>query len=287
MLARQQSQQVADRLVQLHPWLRVELITIETTGDRVTDRPLHDLGGKGLFTKELQLALLAGEIDIAVHSMKDVPVTMPLVDDTPLVIAGIPARADPRDALVVRADLRDATLQELARIGTTSLRRCAQVLALHPDAQIQPLRGNIDTRLRKLRDGEFDAILLAVAGLQRAGLWDETCMKPLAIEQLTPAPAQGALGLECRRADARALEVLVSLDDADTRRCIAVERQAVRLLNGDCHSPIGAHATHVDGMVTLHLAVAESGGRLPVRRAIARGRADDDTLPARAVESLA
>lgn len=273
--------------MQLHPTLRVELVTIQTTGDRIVDRPLHDIGGKGLFTKELQLALLSGEIDFAVHSMKDVPVTMPLVDDAPLVIAGIPARADPRDALVVRTDLRDVTLRELARIGTTSLRRSAQVLALHPDAQIQPLRGNIDTRLRKLRDGEFDAILLAVAGLQRAGLWDETCMKPLAIEQFTPAPAQGALGLECRRTDAHTLEVLVSMDDADTRRCIELERGAVRLLNGDCHSPIGAYAAHADGMVRLHLAVAESGGRLPVRRAIVQGRPDDDTLPARAVESLA
>ncbi|HMO24676.1 MAG TPA: hydroxymethylbilane synthase [Tepidisphaeraceae bacterium] len=281
LLAVRQSRQIADQLMGAHSGLRVELVTIQTTGDRITDRPLHELGGKGLFTKELQLALLSGEIDFAVHSMKDVPVTMPLVDDAPLRIAAIARRADPRDALIVRPDASARDLGAFSRIGT------AQVLAIHPDARIESLRGNIDTRLRKLREGEFDAILLATAGLLRAGLWDDRTMRALPVEQFTPAPAQGALGLECRRNDARTVTLLQALDHAETRHCVMLEREIIRLLNGDCHSPIGAYAAIETDAITLHLAVGESGGGLPVRRAMVRGAIDDNTLPARAVASLA
>src|SRR5687768_14549647 len=158
LLARTQSQLVADDLMLRHPGLRVELVIVRTSGDRITDRPLHEFGGKGLFTKELEQALLAGEVDFAVHSFKDVPVTMPLVDTSGLTIAAVPAREDPRDVLVSRKAKRLADLPPGARVGTGSLRRACQIVHARPDVVIEPVRGNIDTRLRKLTEGHYDAI---------------------------------------------------------------------------------------------------------------------------------
>ena len=277
LLARTQSQLVADELMRGHPGLRVELVTVRTTGDRITDRPLHDVGGKGLFTKELEQALLADEVDFAVHSFKDVPVTMPLVETSNLVIAVVPKREDPRDAVVMR-DPSKGPLPHRARVGTSSLRRQAQLLELGNDFTVVPLRGNIDTRLRKVRDGEYDVIVLAMAGLLRAGLFDPSYMTPLdPAKGMLPAPAQGALALQCRADDAQTRDLLTPLNDPTTAACVAAERGVVRGLNGDCHSPIAALATvdAPEGQMWLRAAVGARDGQPPVVRAEARGPAGD------------
>jgi len=244
LLARTQSELVAEQLRRLHPHLQVQLQIVKTTGDRIADRPLHELGGKGLFTKELELSLLNGEIDFAVHSYKDVPVTMPLVDGSGLVIAATPIREDARDVLVAGAGIRSMMdLPAGATVGTGSLRRRCQLLHHRPDLKIVPLRGNIDTRLGRQRDGSMDAVVLAAAGLRRAGLFDASTMIELPIEQMVPAAGQGALALQCRADDARTRELLRPLNDPATEHCVSVERGVIRLLNADCHSPIGVHAT--------------------------------------------
>ncbi|HZN69714.1 MAG TPA: hydroxymethylbilane synthase, partial [Tepidisphaeraceae bacterium] len=235
-------------------------------GDRIADRPLNDVGGKGLFTKELEQALLAGEIDFAVHSYKDVPVTMPLVEQGNLVVAAVPAREDVGDVLVSLKAKRLEDLPQGARLGTSSLRRRCQALSVRPDLTVLPVRGNIDTRLRKLRDGEYDAILLAAAGLRRAGLFDGSHMSFMDLDAMLPAPGQGALALQCRRDDVTTRSLLVALDDERTSECVAVERAVVSALQGDCHSPIAALAV---ALTSLHLRVVVGGrdGRPPVLRA--------------------
>ncbi|MGH7214418.1 MAG: hydroxymethylbilane synthase [Tepidisphaeraceae bacterium] len=267
LLALSQSRLIAVELQRLQAGLDVELVTIKTTGDRITDRPLYDAGGKGLFTKELELALLRGEIDFAVHSMKDVPVTMPLVDQTDLVIAAIPKREDPRDVAVMRDPSRGA-LPRGAVVGTSSLRRKCQILEVCPDARIESLRGNIDTRIQKLRAGEFDVIVLAMAGLKRTGLYDPAFMAPA---DMLPAPGQGALALQCRRADERTINVLACVDDPITRRCVELERAVVLALHGDCHSPIAAlAAVQKDGKrISLRVAVGGRDGTPPIYRSTA------------------
>ena len=243
-LALTQSRQVADALSAAHGGLAVGLVVVTTTGDRVQDRPLHEIGGKGLFTKEVELALLAGEADFAVHSFKDVPVTMPLVAraEAELVVAAVPRREDSRDALVTPGGVGVADLKHGASVGTTSLRRRAQLLALRPDLRILPLRGNVDTRLGRVADGDFDATVLAVAGLKRLGRWDEATMRALEFDAMLPAAGQGALALQCRRDDDGTRRLLSALDDEPTSRCVAVERDLVTALHGDCTSPIGALA---------------------------------------------
>ena len=271
MLARMQSQLIASELEKKHKGLAVELVIVKTTGDQVQDKPLHELGGKGLFTKELEQALLAGDVDFAVHSFKDVPVTQPLVDQADLIIAAVPEREDPRD---VFCSLKAKTIAELpagAKVGTGSLRRKSQLLAARSDLAIDDLRGNIDTRLRKLRDGEYDAIILAAAGLRRGGLFNEAEMTMLEPGEMLSAPGQGALALQCRRSDARTREVLGALDDAESERCVTVERLVVAALNGDCKSPIAALAQTTENNMTLHVAVGAAGGGLPVIRAQAAG----------------
>jgi hydroxymethylbilane synthase len=263
LLARTQSQLVANELMRARPGLVVELVVIKTTGDRVTDRPLAEMGGKGLFTKEIEQALLDGQIDLAVHSYKDVPVTMPLVEQDRLTIAAVPKREDPRDVIV----LRDPTKGAIAKqgvIGTSSLRRQCQVLALSPQVVIKPLRGNIDTRIKKLHAGEFDAIILALAGLKRANLFDRSCMVPLDPSDMLPAPGQGALALQCRADDASTRDAVSALDDPATQQCVNAERELVRLLDGDCQSPIAALAESHNGKVRLRAAVGARGGKPPV-----------------------
>ena len=248
-LALTQSRQVADALSAAHGGIRIELVVVTTTGDRVQDRPLHEIGGKGLFTKEVELALLAGEADFAVHSFKDVPTTMPLVAraETELVIAAVPRREDARDALVTPDGRGVADLKEGASVGTTSLRRRAQLLALRPDLRIKPLRGNVDTRLARVMAGDFDATVLAVAGLKRLGRWDEATMRAFDAESMLPAAGQGALALQCRREDDGTRRLLAALDDEPTRRYVAAERDLVAALHGDCTSPIGAFAQPAAG----------------------------------------
>jgi hydroxymethylbilane synthase len=276
LLSRMQSAEVAAALEASWPGLKVQIVTVVTSGDRIQDRPLHEFGGKGLFTRELEQALLRGEVDLAVHSFKDVPVTMPLVATADLVIAAVPAREDVRDVLVskIGGDARGiAALPKGARVGTGSLRRQAQLLAARPDLHAQAIRGNVDTRLRKLHDGECDAVVLAMAGLKRAKLWDESCMQAIPIEEMLPAAGQGALALECRREDAELRELLAKLNDPDSALCVKWERSVVETLHGDCHSPIGVYATVEEekerggGRMRIRAAVAGRDGRPPVIRA--------------------
>ena len=264
LLARAQSGLIARELERRHSGLTVELIPFKTSGDRIAERPLHEFGGKGLFTNELEQALLAGQIDFAVHSFKDVPVTMPLVDASELEIVAVPPREDARDALVSSRWQRLADLPNGARVGTGSLRRRVQLLSLRPDLRVQPIRGNIDTRLRKLTAGEYDAVILATAGLHRAQLFDPATMHPIAAAELLPAAGQGALALQCRRSDTRTRALLTVLNDPNTATCVAAEREIVRLLNGDCHSPIAAYGVWIDGKVQLNAAVGARDGEPPI-----------------------
>ena len=288
LLARTQSQQVADAVMAASPGVVVELVVLKTTGDRVQDRPLADLGGKGLFTKELEQALLAGEIDFAVHSYKDVPVTMPLVDAHDLAIVAVPLREDARDVLISYGQTMSVSdLPVSARVGTGSLRRRCQLLHERSDLRIEGVRGNIDTRLRKLAAGEFDAIVLAAAGLKRAGLFDPKTMRPLGTREMIPSAGQGALAIQCRRADVSTIGFLRPLHDEATARCVAWERQIVLGLDGDCHSPIAANAT-IDGeRMTLRAAVGRAGGELPLRRVEFEASVDEaDRVVGEAVAAL-
>ena len=275
MLAQAQSRMIAADLERAHPGLAVELIIIRTTGDVVTDHPLHEIGGKGLFTKELEQQLLAGTIDFAVHSFKDVPVTMPLVDQSNLVIAATPLREDPSDLLVSEVASGIATLPIGAKVGTGSLRRRSQLLALRPDLQIEAIRGNVDTRLKKLRAGEFQAVVLATAGVRRATLFDAAIMFPIDPAELVPAPAQGALALQCRADDGGTRELLGALNDPQTQRCVATERELVRLLDGDCTSPIAALARVSHGRIAMDAAVGARGGTPPILHAHAEDAVDN------------
>lgn len=275
LLSRMQSQTVADALEKSHPGLAVELILIKTTGDQIADRPLHDAGGKGLFTKEIEEALIDNRIDLAVHSYKDVPVTMPLLDSAALVIAATPEREDPRDVLVCPRAQGITDLTQGARVGTGSLRRRAQLLAIRPDLSIELIRGNIDTRVKKLRAGDYDAIILALAGLRRSGIFDGQDMTPIDPDQLLPAAGQGALAVQCRRDDPATRAILAPLHDGETVACVNLERGVVQALEGDCHSPIAALATIEDGQLILRTVVAKAGGDLPVIRANATGPAGD------------
>lgn len=272
LLARTQSQLVADALQAAHRGLSVDLKIVKTTGDQIIDRPLHEVGGKGLFTKELELALLAGEIDFAVHSFKDMPVTMPLVAQEDLIVAAVPTRADPRDVLISQVARTIDELPNSARVGTGSLRRRCQLLDRRPDLRIESIRGNIDTRLRKLRDGEFDAVILASAGLARTNLFDPSVMSLIPEEALLPAPGQGALALQCRRDDSRSRELLVSLNEETTSLCVRAERALVNDLHGDCLSPIAALATIDNSRLRLRGTIGARHGAPPVLR----GEADGD-----------
>ncbi|HSZ56306.1 MAG TPA: hydroxymethylbilane synthase [Tepidisphaeraceae bacterium] len=275
VLAQTQSRAVAGELERLHSGLQVELKILKTSGDVIRDRPLHEFGGKGLFTKEIEQALLAGEIDLAVHSFKDVPVTMPLVEQADLIIAAAPKREDPRDALISTLASTIEALPSGAKVGTGSLRRRCQILALRPDLKLEPIRGNIDTRIRKLKDGQFDAVILAMAGLRRATLFDAELMYAIETSQMLPASGQGALALQCRRDDARTRALLRAMDDATARACVTAERELVRLLEGDCQSPIAALAEVAEGRMTMRAAVGSRGGEPPVVWAQAEGSADD------------
>jgi hydroxymethylbilane synthase len=258
---------VADALEKHHPQLKVELIICKTTGDKIQDKPLHDAGGKGLFTKELEEALLAETVDFAVHSFKDVPVTMPLVEQSNLIIAAVPQREDPRDVLVSRKAKAIDELPKGARVGTSSLRRRCQLLALRPDLKIELLRGNIDTRIRKLREGHADATILALAGLRRSGLLDDADLFPIAPEQMLPAPAQGAMAIQCRKSDPSTVRLISVLNEPETHQCVTLERSLVQALNGDCHSPIAALATVENNCIRLRAAIGGRAGEPPVLRA--------------------
>jgi len=249
-LALVQANMVRDLLRGAHPGLEVTLSVIKTSGDRFLDRPLAEIGGKGLFTKEIEEAMVAGHIHIAVHSMKDVPTVLP----QGLHIPCLPPREDPRDVLLTADSgvTGIAGLPQGARVGTASLRRKAQLLALRPDLMVVPIRGNVGTRMDKLAAGDFDAILLALAGLRRLGLADHA-VDILGEDEMLPAVAQGALGIECREGDAAVEGLLAPIHDPATGIAVAAERALLEALEGSCRTPIAALA-RLDGLGRLTLA---------------------------------
>ncbi len=249
-LAMAQAGEVRARLLELRPQLQVELVSMSTSGDRLTDMPLTDVGGKGLFTKELEEGLFSGTIDIAVHSMKDMQTVLP----GGLVIACMLPREDPRDMLVGKNMTSIAAIPHGASVGTSSLRRAAQLLALRPDLKIVPLRGNVQTRLAKLEAGNVCATMLAKAGLNRLAL-SAIPGAVLSLEEFLPAVAQGAIGIECREADVEIRALLAPLSHADTEIAVRCERAFLRVMDGSCRTPIAGHATikgelHFTGMIT-------------------------------------
>ncbi len=258
-LAKWQANHVADLLRALEPGLQVELHELMTRGDKILEVPLAQVGGKGLFVKEIEDALLNGDAQIAVHSMKD----LPAIVAPGLVVAAIPAREDPRDAL---CSPKWKTLENLprgARIGTSSLRRSAQLKAIRPDLQMEVVRGNVQTRLNKASEG-LDAVVLAYAGLRRLGL-AEHATQVLSPEQMLPAVAQGALALEARADDAVTLARLAKLDDPETRFRVEAERGFLARIEGGCQVPIAGHATVSGGQVHLRALVASLDGTRVIR----------------------
>lgn len=235
--------------------LVVELVRIKTTGDKITDVPLATVGGKGLFVKEIEEALLDGRADLAVHSFKDLPVEIP----AGLHIAATTKREDPRDALIASRGWTFEQLPKGARIGTSSLRRSTQLLHQRSDLVIVPLRGNLDTRIKKLQSEKLDAIVVAAAGLRRMG-WDAQITEYLSIDICLPAIGQGALGLECRVDDAEMNRLAASLDEPVTATCVAAERAFLTRLQGGCQVPIAGHATMRSGHLSLRGLVASLDG---------------------------
>jgi hydroxymethylbilane synthase len=254
-LALWQAEHIRSRLRALYPACEVELLGMTTKGDRVQDQPLADIGGKGLFIKELETAMSEGRADLAVHSLKDVPMDMP----PGFTLAAIAAREDPRDALVSNHYLDLAGLPGGARIGTSSLRREAQLRERDPLLVILPLRGNVNTRLRKLDEGGFDAIILAAAGLKRLG-FAERIASLLDPEESLPAAGQGALALECRTDRADVVAALAPLADHDTTLATTAERAFARALSGSCNTPLAAHAIFMHGELWLRGLLASRDG---------------------------
>lgn len=301
-LALAQAHEVRDRLQAAHPALRAEgateVVILSTRGDRILDRPLAEIGGKGLFTEEIEAALLDGSLDLAVHSMKDMPTALPSGLHLPCLLP----REDPRDVLLWRANLAldpEATargdwlaaLPRGARVGTSSLRRAAQVLAARPDLQISGFRGNVGSRMRKLEAGEADATLLARAGLRRLGI-DVGAL--LATEALLPAVAQGAIGVECRVGDAETEALLQAIACPATRRAVSAERAMLAALEGSCRTPIAGLCEPIAGGLRLRGLVASEDGKRMVRAEATAtlaappdlGSTEDDTIALGAAEAL-
>ena len=259
-LALWQANYVKDCLQQLYPDLIVELVPMVTKGDVILDSPLAKIGGKGLFVKELENALLNKEADIAVHSMKDVPMQFP----EGLGLAVICKREDPRDAFVSNSYRTFAELPQGAVVGTSSLRRQCQLKALRPDLDIRSLRGNVGTRLSKLDNGDYDAIILASAGLIRLGLADRIASF-IEVEQSLPAAGQGAVGIECRTDDVQVKQLLAPLADAETTCCVLAERAMNNHLQGGCQVPIGGYAVLQQGQLYLRALVGNVDGSQIIR----------------------
>ncbi len=267
-LAMWQAEYVRDRLMEIHPDLTVELLGMSTQGDKILDSPLAKIGGKGLFVKELEQRMLEGDADIAVHSMKDVPVEFP----EGLHLSVICEREDPRDAFVSNhyASLED--LPQNAKVGTSSMRRQSQIRAIRPDLQIIDLRGNVNTRLRKLDEGNYDAIILAAAGLIRLG-FEERITQTLETDVSLPAIGQGAVGIECRSNDERINNLIAPLNHAETRTRVLAERAMNNRLEGGCQVPIAGHSVLENGELYLRGLVGSPDGNTMVR-AERRGPAD-------------
>ena len=287
-LALWQTEHVASRLRTLHPGLEIALVPLSTRGDEVLDRSLSRIGGKGLFLKELEEAMQRGEADCAVHSLKDVPMVL----EPGFALPAILARADHADGFVSNAwDGIDA-LPPGARVGTSSVRRQAQLRARRADLRLLDLRGNVNTRLAKLDAGDYDAIVLACAGLQRLG-FDARIRARLDAPDWLPAPAQGAIAAECREDDVATQALLAALDDAPTRSCVEAERALNRALDGSCQVPIAAYARHVGGDLRLQALVGALDGRIvradgegPAGEADALGRRVAQVLRDRGADAL-
>jgi hydroxymethylbilane synthase len=285
-LALWQAEHIRARLAASYPECEVGLLGITTQGDKIVDQPLADIGGKGLFIKELEVAMADGRADLAVHSLKDVPMDMP----AGFTLAAIAAREDPRDAFVSNHYLDLAGLPGGARVGTSSLRREAQLRERDPLLQVLPLRGNVNTRLRKLDDGRYDAIILAAAGLKRLGLASRIASL-LDPEESLPAVGQGALALECRADRADVIAALAPLADCDTTLATTAERAFARALAGDCRTPLAAHAVFRHNELWLRGLLASRDGAEVMRgersAAVANADAADALGTALADEFLA
>jgi hydroxymethylbilane synthase len=281
-LALWQAEHVAALLRAAHPSVAIELVPMLTQGDRIQDRSLAAIGGKGLFIKELEVAIAERRADIAVHSMKDVPADLP----PGFTIGAVLTRADARDALVTKGGVaRLEDLPQAARLGTSSLRRQAQLRALRPDLKIEALRGNVDTRLRKLDEGGMHAIVLACAGLIRLGLESRITAR-LDPKLCLPAVTQGIIGIECRDGDSRTSELLLALEDPATRLVMQAERAFSRRLGGSCQSPIAAYAELHADRIELHGLVAEPDGSRLLRDTLKGSHDDPEALGLRLAERL-
>lgn len=280
-LALQQSEMFQARVQEVVPGVTVTLKRIQTSGDKIVDVPLAKIGGKGLFVKEIEDALLSGEIDFAVHSMKDVPTQLP----EGLEILCVPPREDARDALISREGLLFKDLPPGARVGTSSLRRQSQFLNARPDLRIDMLRGNLDTRLRKLKEGQFDAIVLAAAGLRRLA-WTQEITEYLDPRLSLPAIGQGALGIEGRSDDGFVRDILNRLNHTPTRVAVTAERALLHRLEGGCQVPIAAYATLVDDEIQMEGLVASVDGKTIIRDAIRGKTAEAQALGTQLAERL-
>lgn len=280
-LALWQAEHVAALLRNRHPGLNVVLVPMTTQGDRILDRPLANIGGKGLFIKELELAMSEHRADIAVHSMKDVPSEMP----PGFMLAAMLPRADPRDAFVSSRHNSFASLPQRARVGTSSLRRQCQLKHARPDLELITLRGNVDTRLRKLDEEQYDAIILAAAGLIRLGL-ESRITEYFSPEQSVPAVGQGIIGIETRSDDARAIEFVRALNDTQAWQCCVAERSFAQRLEGSCQSPIAGFATLDGDGLQLHGVIGSPDGREVYRGSHHGAIADAQAVGVRLAEEL-
>ena len=280
-LALAQSEWVKKRIEGRHPHAQVQLVRIKTTGDKILDSPLAKIGGKGLFVKEIEEALLNERVDLAVHSMKDVPAALP----GGLILASFPEREDPHDAFVSIDYPNLEQLPQKARVGTGSLRRAAQLLHIRPDLKLLPLRGNVDTRLRKLEAGEFQAIILAAAGMRRLG-FEDRISQVLSTEQILPAIGQGALGLEARRDDEETIGLIDFLNDEETRVTVKAERAFLKELEGGCQVPIAGFSRLKGGRLDLEGMVAELDGSKIIRDRIAGARNEAEDMGIRLARRL-
>lgn len=280
LLARTQTAHVVALLQAAHPALEIETVIIQTSGDHST-ASLRQIGGQGVFTRELEAALLDGRIDVAVHSLKDLPSTMP----DGLCLAAVPPREDVRDVLVSRFEGGLDALPAGARLGTGSLRRQAQLLAVRPDLHVADIRGNVDTRLRKLADGQYDAIVLAAAGLARLG-WLDRATAFLPVEVMLPAPAQAALGVQCRADDEEIRTLLAAIDDAPTHAAVRAERAVLQRLGAGCRLPVAAYAVATPDRLTLRTRIVGFEGA-PVLEDVRSGAwADAEALGMASAEAL-
>jgi len=280
-LALWQAEHIAARLRELHKGLQVELLPMSTRGDELIDRRLDQAGGKGLFVKELENAMSDGRADLAVHSMKDVPAELP----AGFALAAITAREDPRDAFVSGKFSSISNMPKGGTVGTSSLRRQAQVVERHPGLEVRLLRGNVDTRLAKLDRGEYDAVVLAAAGLKRLGL-ENRITAYLGADEMLPAPGQGALGIECLAARSEVVALLAPLADAATAAAVRAERTVSRALGGSCTLPLAAFAELHAGKLRLRSLVASADGKRVIRSEADGDAREPEAIGNRVAEDL-